>query len=163
LVIGDHGQQRQSARDGGDAGGSGNGARTWSRSHHIRNPAPEDIAPAFEALKGRAEGLYICNDPLVTTNRTRLAALPLGVRLPTMRNVREFVAAEGLMFYGPNFLTLYRRAGDFVDKILRGAKPADTPVEQPTRFDLIFNLRTAKALGLTVPPALLGLADEVIE
>jgi putative ABC transport system substrate-binding protein len=124
---------------------------------------PEDIAPAFETLKGRAEGLYVCNDPLVTTNRTRIAALALGVRLATMFNVREFVEAGGLMSYGPNFLTLYRRAGDFVDKILHGAKPADIPVEQPTKFDLIFNLKTAEALGLTIPQSILLLADEVIE
>ena len=124
---------------------------------------PEDIAPAFEALKGRAEGLYVCNDPLVTTNRTRITALALGARLPTMFNVREFVEAGGLMSYGPDFLTLYRRAADFVDKILRGAKPADIPVEQPTRFDLIINLKTAKALGLTLLPTTLDLADEVIE
>jgi putative ABC transport system substrate-binding protein len=124
---------------------------------------PEDIAPAFETLKGRAEGLNVCNDPLVTTNRTRIAALALGVRLATMFNVREFVEAGGLMSYGPNFLTLYRRAGDFVDKILHGAKPADIPVEQPTKFDLIFNLKTAEALGLTIPQSILLLADEVIE
>jgi putative ABC transport system substrate-binding protein len=124
---------------------------------------PEDIAPAFEALKGHAEGLYVSNDPLVTTNRTRIAALALGVRLPTTFNVREFVEAGGLMSYGPDFLTLYRRAADFVDKILQGAQPADIPVEQPTRFDLIINLKTAKALGLTVPPSMLDLADEVIE
>jgi putative tryptophan/tyrosine transport system substrate-binding protein len=124
---------------------------------------PEDIAPAFEALKGRAEGLYVCNDPLVTTNRARITALALGARLPTMFNVREFVEAGGLMSYGPNFLTLYRRAADFVDKILRGAKPADIPVEQPTRFDLIINLKTAKALALTLPPSMLDLAEDVIE
>jgi putative tryptophan/tyrosine transport system substrate-binding protein len=106
---------------------------------------------------------YVCNDPLVTTNRTRITALALGAQLPTMFNVREFVEAGGLMSYGPNFLTLYRRAGDFVDKILRGAKPADIPVEQPTRFDLIINLKTAKALGLTVPRTMLDLADEIIE
>jgi putative tryptophan/tyrosine transport system substrate-binding protein len=123
----------------------------------------EDITPAFEALKGRAEGIYVCNDPLVTTNRTRITALALGGRLPTMFNVREFVDAGGLMSYGPNFLTLYRRAGDFVDKILRGTKPADIPVEQPTKFDLTFNLKTAEALGLTIPQSILLLADEVIE
>jgi putative ABC transport system substrate-binding protein len=89
--------------------------------------------------------------------------LAFGVRLPTMFNVREFVEAGGLMSYGPNFLTLYGRAADFVDKILRGAKPADIPVEQPTRFDLIINLKTAKALGLTVPQSILARADEVIE
>jgi putative ABC transport system substrate-binding protein len=124
---------------------------------------PEDIPPAFEALKGDAVGLYVCNDPLVTTNRTRIASLALGMRLPTMFNVREFVEAGGLMSYGPNFLTLYRRAGDFVDKILRGEKPADIPVEQPTKFDLIINLKTAKTLGLTIPQATLLLADAVIE
>jgi putative ABC transport system substrate-binding protein len=125
--------------------------------------SPEDIAPAIEAFKGRAEGLYICNDPLVTTNRARIAALALSVRLPTMFNVREFVEAGGLMSYGPNFLALYRRTGDFVDKILRGAKPADLPVEQPTMFDLTLNLKTAKALGLTVPQSMLARANEVIE
>jgi ABC-type uncharacterized transport system substrate-binding protein len=124
---------------------------------------PDEIAPAFEALQGRAEGLYVCNDPLVTTNRTRIAALAVGVRLPTMFNVREFVEAGGLMSYGPNFLALYRRAGDLVDKILRGAKPADIPVEQPTKFDLTLNLKAAKALGLPVPPSILARADELIE
>ncbi len=102
---------------------------------------PEDIAPAIEAIKGRAEGLYVCLDPLVTTNRTRIISLALGVRLPTMFNVREFVEAGGLMSYGPSLLALYRRTGDFVDKILRGAKPADLPVEQPTKFDLTLNLK----------------------
>ena len=124
---------------------------------------PEDIAAAFEAFKGRAEALYVCNDPLVTTNRTRINTLALGMRLPTMYNVREFVEAGGLMSYGPNFLDLFRRAADFADKILRGAKPSDIPVEQPTKFDLVINLKTAKALGLTVPPTLLARADEVIE
>ena len=93
----------------------------------------------------------------------RITTLALGVRLPTMFNVREFVEAGGLMSYGPNFLALYRRAGEFVDKILRGAKPADLPVEQPTKFDLVINLKTAKALGLTVPPSIFARADEVIE
>ena len=124
---------------------------------------PEDIAAAFEAFKGRAEALYVCNDPLVTTNRTRINTLASGMRLPTMYNVREFVEAGGLMSYGPNFLDLFRRAADFADKILRGAKPSDIPVEQPTKFDLVINLKTAKALGLTVPPTLLARADEVIE
>jgi putative tryptophan/tyrosine transport system substrate-binding protein len=124
---------------------------------------PEDIAPAFESFKGRAEALYVCNDPLVTTNRIRINTSALGMGLPTMYNVREFVEAGGLMSYGPNFLDLYRRAADFVDKILRGAKPADIPVEQPTRFDLIINLTTAKALGLTIPESFLLRADEVIE
>jgi putative ABC transport system substrate-binding protein len=123
----------------------------------------EDIAPAFEAFKGRAEALYVCNDPLVTTNRIRINTLALGMGLPTMYNVREFVEAGGLMSYGPNFLDLFRRAADFADKILRGAKPADIPVEQPTKFELAINLKTAKALGVDVLPTLLARADEVIE
>ena len=124
---------------------------------------PEEIAPAFEALKGRAEALYVCNDPLVTTHRANINTLALGVRLPTMYNVREFVEARGLMSYGPSFLDLYRRTADLVDKILRGAKPAEIPVEQPTKFELVINLKTAKALGLTIPPSLLARADQVIE
>ena len=123
----------------------------------------EDIAPAFEALKGRAEALYVVADPLVNTNRIRINTLALGARLPTMYGTREYVEAGGLMSYGPNFPDLFRRAADYVDKILRGAKPADIPVEQPTKFDLVINLTTAKALGLTVPPTLLARADEVIE
>ena len=102
-------------------------------------------------------------DPLVTTNRIRINTLALGARLPTMHGIREYVEAGGLMSYGPNFPDLFRRAADYVDKILRGAKPADLPVEQPTKFDLVINLTTAKALGLTVPPTLLARADEVIE
>ena len=91
-------------------------------------------------------------DPLVTTNRIRINTLALGARLPTIYDSREFVEAGGLMSYGPNFPDLFRRAADYVDKILRGAKPADIPVEQPTKFDLVINLTTAKALGLDVPP-----------
>jgi ABC-type uncharacterized transport system substrate-binding protein len=124
---------------------------------------PEDIAPAFDALRGRVEALYVCNDPLAGTNRVRIITLALGVRLPTMFIAREYVEAGGLMSYGANFLDLYRRTAEFVDKILRGAKPADLPVEQPTKFDLVINLTTAKALGLEVPPTLLARADEVIE
>jgi putative tryptophan/tyrosine transport system substrate-binding protein len=123
----------------------------------------EDIAPAFEALKGRAEALYVVLDPLVTTHRIRINTLVLAARLPTMHTLREGVEAGGLMSYGANFPDLFRRAAEFVDKILRGAKPADLPVEQPTKFDLVINLTTAKALGLTVPPTLLARADEVIE
>ena len=111
----------------------------------------EDIAPAFEALKGRADALYVCPDPLMNTNRIRINILALGARLPTMHGLREYVEAGGLMSYGPNLPDQYRRAADFVDKILRGAKPADIPVEQPTKFDLVINLTTAKALGLDSP------------
>jgi len=123
----------------------------------------EDIAPAFEALKDRADALYLCPDPLTNTNRTRINILAVGARLPTMHGHREFVEAGGLMSYGPNLSNQFRRAADFVDKILRGAKTADIPVEQPTKFDLIINLTTAKALGLEIPPTLLARADEVIE
>jgi ABC-type uncharacterized transport system substrate-binding protein len=109
------------------------------------------------------EALYICNDPLLTTNRVRINTLALGVRLPTVYGFREYVEAGGLISYGPNVVDLYRRTAELVDKILRGAKPADIPIEQPTKFDLIINLITAKALGLDVPPTLLARADEVIE
>ena len=123
----------------------------------------DDIAPAVEALKGRADAVYTCSDPLLTTNRIRVNTLALAARLPTMHGFREYVQAGGLTSYGPNFPDLFRRAADFVDKILRGVKPADLPVEQPTKFDLVINLITAKALGLTIPPSLLARADEVIE
>jgi ABC-type uncharacterized transport system substrate-binding protein len=123
----------------------------------------EDIAPAFEALKGRTDALYVCIDPLVNSHRIRINTLALAARLPTMHGSREYVEAGGLMSYGPNRPDLWRRSADIVDKILRGAKPADLPVEQPTKFDLVINLTTAKALGLDIPAAVLARADEVIE
>jgi putative ABC transport system substrate-binding protein len=124
----------------------------------------EDIEPAFVSARGRADALYVCGfDPLVNSNRTRINALAAAMRLPAVFGEQNYVDAGGLMSYGPNFPDLFRRAGDFVDKILRGAKPAELPVEQPTKFDLVINLKTAKALGLEVPPTLLALADEVIE
>jgi putative ABC transport system substrate-binding protein len=123
----------------------------------------EDIAPAFDALKGRAEALYVVIDPLVGTNRIRINTLAAGARLPTMHSLRESVEAGGLMSYGPNILNLWQRAAELVDKILRGAKPADIPVEQPTKFDLVVSLTTAKAIGLEIPPTLLARADEVLE
>ena len=123
----------------------------------------EDIAPAIEALQGRVDALYVAGDPLVTTNRNRVAILSVAARLPSIYGNRENIEAGGLMSYGPNLSDLHRRAADYVDKILRGAKPADLPVEQPTKFDLAINLITATALGLTIPPALLARADEVIE
>jgi len=123
----------------------------------------DDIAPAFEALKGRAEALYACAEPLVTANRVRISTLANVARLPTMHGQREQVEAGGLMSYAANFPDLYRRSADLVDKILRGTNPGDIPVEQPTKFDLVINLTTAKALGLTIPDKLLALADEVIE
>jgi putative ABC transport system substrate-binding protein len=123
----------------------------------------EDIAPAIEALKSRADALYVATDPLVFTHRVRINTLALDARLPTIYGSREYVDAGALMSYGPNFSDLFRRAADYVDKILRGAKPGDIPVEQPTRFDLVINRKTAKALGIEVPPMLLARADEVIE
>ena len=123
----------------------------------------QDIAPAFEALKSRADALYVCPEGLASTNRIRINTLALGERLPTMHGYREYVEAAGLMSYGPNFPDMFRRAADYVDKILHGAKPGDIPVEQPTKFDLIVNLTTAKALHLNIPPSLLARADEVIE
>src|SRR5262245_17871030 len=123
----------------------------------------EDIEPAFQALKDHAEALYISGDPLVNTNRIRINTWALTARLPTMHTIRESVEVGGLMYYGANYQDLFRRAGDLVDKILRGAKPGDIPVEQPTKFDLIINLTTAKALGLTIPESFLLRTDEVIE
>jgi putative tryptophan/tyrosine transport system substrate-binding protein len=123
----------------------------------------EDIPPAFESLKGRAQALYVVTEPLTGSNRVRVNTLALGALLPTVHGLREYVEAGGLMSYGPNTPDLFRRSADIVDKILRGAKPSEIPVEQPTRFDLVINLTTAKTLGLEIPPTLLAIADEVIE
>jgi putative tryptophan/tyrosine transport system substrate-binding protein len=123
----------------------------------------EDIGPAIESVKGRAQALYVAGDPLMSTNQIRINMLALAARLPTMYGIREYVEAGGLMSYGANFPGMFRRGAELVDIILRGAKPADLPVEQPTKFDLVINLITAKALGLEVPPTLLARADEVIE
>jgi len=123
----------------------------------------EDIATAFEAVKGRAEAVYVCTDGLVNANRIRINTLALAARLPTMHGYRDYVEAGGLMSYGANLPDLFRRSADYVDKILRGAKAGDIPVEQPTKFDFIVNLTTAKALGITVPLTLQASANEVIE
>jgi putative tryptophan/tyrosine transport system substrate-binding protein len=123
----------------------------------------EDIDSAFQGLQLHAQALYVPAVPLFFANRARINNLALAVRLPTMHLVREYVEAGGLMCYGPNWPDMWRQAADLVDKILRGAKPADIPVQQPTKFDLVVNLRTAKALGLNIPDKLLALADEVIE
>ena len=122
-----------------------------------------DIAHAFETLKERANALYVQGDLLTIANRTAINTWALGLRLPTMHAFWEDVQAGGLMSYGASAPDLFRRAAEYIDKILRGAKPADIPVEQPTKFDLVINLTTAKVLGLTVPPTLLARADEVIE
>jgi putative ABC transport system substrate-binding protein len=123
----------------------------------------EDVAPSLAGLSGPDLALYVVTDTLVRTNALRINTLALAARLPTMHGNREEVEAGGLMSYAVKFADQYRRAADFVDKILRGAKPSDIPVEQPTKFDLVINLTTAKVLGLTVPPTLLATADEVIE
>jgi putative ABC transport system substrate-binding protein len=123
----------------------------------------EDIAPAIEGLDGRADALYVVTEPLANTNRDQINTLALAARLPTLHGQQPYVKAGGLMSYGADIPDLFRRAADFVDKILRGAKPADFPVEQPTKFDLVINLKTAKELGLQVPAQLLARADEVIE
>jgi putative ABC transport system substrate-binding protein len=123
----------------------------------------EDIAPAFETLKAQPDALYVAGDALVHTNRTRIITFSLSARLPTIVGIREFVQAGALMSYGPNFSDQFRRAAELVDKILRGTKPGDIPVEQPTKFHLVINLTTAKALGLKIPKALLLRADELIE
>jgi len=123
----------------------------------------EDIADASAALTAKADALYVVADALFAANRTRIITLALGARLPTTLPTRDYVQAGGLMSYGANYPALFRRDAEIVDKILRGTKPADIPIEQPTKFDLVINLTTAKALGLEVPHNLLVLADEVIE
>jgi ABC-type uncharacterized transport system substrate-binding protein len=123
----------------------------------------QDITAAFEAIKNRADGLYVCADALANTNRIRINILAVGARLPTIHHTRDYLEAGGLMSYGPNYPDLFRRAADYVDQILRGAKPGDLPIQQPTKFDLIVNLTTAKALDLTLPETLLTRANEVIE
>jgi putative ABC transport system substrate-binding protein len=123
----------------------------------------EDIGPAMEALKSRADALSVIIDGLTLSNRARINILALGAQVPTMLDNREQLESAGLMSYGVSTQDLFRRAGDYVDKILRGTKPADIPVEQPTKFELVVNLITAKALGLTVPPTLISTADEVID
>jgi putative ABC transport system substrate-binding protein len=123
----------------------------------------EDIAPAFEGIEAHAEALYVCIDTLLFSNRIRINTLALAARLPTMLSNREYVEAGGLMSYAANFPDLFRRAADLVNKILNGTKPGDIPVEQPTKFEFVINLKTVKSLGLAIPPSLLALADGVIE
>jgi ABC-type uncharacterized transport system substrate-binding protein len=130
-------------------------------THEIRRP--EDIAPAFEAIRDRADALYVVINALFNAYRTRIITLALIARLPMILNTRDFVQAGGLISYGPAFPAVFRGAAEYVDKILRGAKPGDLPVEQAAKFDLVINLTTAKALGLTIPESFLIRADEVIE
>jgi len=121
----------------------------------------EDIAPAFAAIRGKADALYVVSDPLIAANRTLITTLALSARLPTILSYGDYVEAGGLMSYGPNYANLFRQAADMVDKILRGTKPGDIPVEQPSKFELIINRNTAKALGLAVPPSLLAVAEVI--
>ena len=123
----------------------------------------EDIAVTFQTLKDRADALYVVGDPLIVANSIRINTWAHAARLPTMHGTREYVDTGALMSYGPNFPDLYRRAAEYVDRVLRGAKPGDLPVEQPTKFDFVVNLNTAKAIGLTIPESFLLRADEVIE
>ena len=123
----------------------------------------EDIAPAFEGLKTKADALYVAIDQLMVANLTRILTLAVGAHLPTVFSTRDFVRSGGFMSYGPNYSDLFARSADYVDKILRGTKPGDIPVEQPTRFELVINVKTAKALGLAIPEAFLLRADEVID
>ena len=127
----------------------------------IRRPA--DIAPVFQALKGGSQALYVCPSALVNATFARINTFALGARLPAFHASRDFIGAGGFMSYGPNYTDQFRHAADFVDKILKGIKPADLPVEQPTKFELVINLTTVKALGLTIPETFLARADEVIE
>ena len=157
----------------GDVGNSGtklevSEVQAMARSLGIAVTTPEirrveDIAIAFEALKGQVDALYACTDALVNTNHDRISTFALAGQFPTIGNQREFAVAGGLLSYGPNVPEMFRRAAEYVDKILRGVKPGDIPVEQPTKFDLVINLTTAKALSLNIPPSVLALADEVIE
>jgi putative ABC transport system substrate-binding protein len=124
---------------------------------------PDDIAAAFEKIAGHADGVYAVPDPLISTIRPQLIAMALRARLPSTFGSRDYVEAGGLMSYGANIVDSFRHAADFVDKILRGAKPADLPVEQPTKFEFVINRKTATNLGLIVPPNLVALADKVIE
>jgi putative ABC transport system substrate-binding protein len=132
--------------------------------HAIKIYGPEDFDDAFTAAaRGRADALLVFDDSLTLGYRTRLVALAAKHRLPTMYGLREFPDAGGLMSYGPSNFDMYRRTATYVDKLLKGAKPADLPVEQPTKFELVINMNTAKALGLTIPQSLLQRADRVIE
>jgi len=123
----------------------------------------QEIDGAIASIKGRADGLYVVADPMMNLNRSRLGTLALEARLPSVHHQRDYAVAGGLMSYGPSFTHLNRRAAEYVDKILRGTKPSDLPIEQPTRFELVINLKTAKALGIDVSPMMLVRADEVIE
>jgi putative ABC transport system substrate-binding protein len=125
---------------------------------------PDDLEAAFQVVaQARVDALLIFSDPVFFSARDRMMELALKHRLPSMSEGREFVAAGGLMSYAPSIPALARRAAVFIDRILKGARPGDLPIEQPTRFELVINMKTAKALGLTIPPSVLARADEVIQ
>src|SRR3954471_20221747 len=133
------------------------------RREFITIRSPDDIAPAIETLKDRADALYVVSDLLANSNRARINTFALAARLPTIHGNRGYIDTGGLISYAANYPDLFRRAAEYVDKILHGAKPANLPVEQPTKFDLVINLTTAKALGLKIPETFLSRANEVIE
>jgi putative tryptophan/tyrosine transport system substrate-binding protein len=135
------------------------------RLQALKVERPDDFGTAFAAVqKNRAEALIISSSPLFYTHRARLVEFAAKHRIPTIYHQSEFVVGSGgLMSYGPDFHDLFRRSATYVDKILKGARPADLPVQQPTKFELVINLKSAKALGLTIPPSVLGRADQVIE
>ncbi len=161
LAILFDGSYRGSLRELENVRTSGRALGFEVAEHQIRGAA--DIAPVLDAISDHADALYIVENSLIHANGPRIVALALKLRLPTTFTSSDLVEAGALMAYGPNFPALFRRAADYVDKILRGAKPGELPVEQPTQFDLVINLKTANALGLTIPHDLLALADQVIE
>ena len=124
---------------------------------------PDDVVPALEALKSQSDALYVVEDALISPNVARIVSFAVGARLPTSFITGDYARAGALMSYGPNYPALFRPTAEIADKILRGAKPADIPVEQPSKFEFVINLKTAKALGLTVPDKMLALADDVVE
>jgi putative ABC transport system substrate-binding protein len=162
LAVLARGTSRTSMLEAGEVDAVGRKLGLAVSTSEIRGA--EDIGPAFQAIKNSADAVYVCGaDPLVNTNRKLINTSALGARLPTMHVAKEFVEDGGLISYGPSYEDLFRRAAEYVDRILRGAKPGDIPVQQPVLFDLAINLKTAKALGLKVSPKLLARADKVIE
>jgi putative ABC transport system substrate-binding protein len=138
--------------------------RSWLTLQSVELRDRKDIDDGFAAIiRDRAEGVIVDSDPVNGSNQTRIVEFTAMKRLPAIYVWRRYVDAGGLMSYGPSFYELWRHAATYVDKILKGAKPADLPVEQPTKFELVVNLKTAKELGLMIPPAILARADEVIE
>ena len=130
----------------------------------LKAQGPEEFDSAFVAMtRERAGALYVVGDPMFVSHRRRLAELAAKSRLPAVYELKDYAEAGGLMVYGPSTLDMFRRAATYVDKILKGAKPADLPVEQPTKFELIINLKTAKQIGMTIPQKVLGRADKVIK